>query len=408
MRSLVRAWWSTGDNYTWTMDYLASRSLVWPARVLAGASSGILGLLSLALLMTPVAPDTTRGEFIVWGFAAIAVAWTLRWWLGPAPAQFTSSLFLASAAIGITLVCAQISKPVSALFCLQALTLGAAYASFFHGAKTLVLHQFWALASVGVLATNVAMGPAQVPAGIVMGAIAFFAVVAMPPFVHFGFWVLRSDAADSIIDPLTGLLNRRGLHGSIAQLVGSDDADTDVVVFAIDLDLFKEVNDTMGHWVGDEVLIRTARRVQSVVRGSALFARVGGEEFVVMDLMPRSNACAVADRVRLAIAAPADRAPVTASIGVACVAATEFAAERMWSSLLDALLVNADSALYEAKARGRNKVASNFTAPTIGVDSGLLTPPPIGREFGAVRHDHERRITRRVERRRGFDQHRRN
>jgi diguanylate cyclase (GGDEF)-like protein len=128
-----------------------------------------------------------------------------------------------------------------------------------------------------------------------------------------------------------------------------------VVVMVVDLDRFKGINDAFGHAVGDEVLIRSARRIKSAVRGSALVARVGGEEFVVVDLAEPGHTERITERVRSAVAAPADHAPVTASVGVTSVALTKLAAPEVDSvALLDTIIGRADLAMFEAKRLGGN------------------------------------------------------
>jgi diguanylate cyclase (GGDEF)-like protein len=171
----------------------------------------------------------------------------------------------------------------------------------------------------------------------------------------FGIWVLRNDANESVTDPLTGLLNRRGLHLHIGDLFRDITArDADVAVMVVDLDRFKDINDTFGHTIGDAVLIRSARRIKSAVRGSALVARVGGEEFVIVDLAEHRHPEHDPDRVRHAIAAPADHA-VTASVGVTSVAIADFAAPEVDAvALLDTIIEQADRAMFDAKRNGGN------------------------------------------------------
>jgi diguanylate cyclase (GGDEF)-like protein len=83
-------------------------------------------------------------------------------------------------------------------------------------------------------------------------------------------------------DPLTGLLNRRGLHAALAQTLAQCTTEKLVAVYLLDLDGFKPVNDQHGHDVGDELLIAVARRLRGHVRESDVVARLGGDEFVVM------------------------------------------------------------------------------------------------------------------------------
>ena len=149
-----------------------------------------------------------------------------------------------------------------------------------------------------------------------------------PLGIQAAIWALHKDAKEAVTDPLTGLLNRRGLHLQVGGLVdaGGSHDDVHVVVMVVDLDRFKTVNDSFGHAVGDEVLMRSARRIQSAVGGSALVARVGGEEFVVVDVIEQGNAMTIAERVRFAVAAPARDAQITASVGVSSAALAGFVA----------------------------------------------------------------------------------
>jgi diguanylate cyclase (GGDEF)-like protein len=120
----------------------------------------------------------------------------------------------------------------------------------------------------------------------------------------------------------------------------------------IDIDHFKLVNDTHGHEAGDQVINRLGRALQEGTRGIDLAARIGGEEFaVILTETDLNGGVEVAERLRLAIKAieVQDLGVVTASFGVAeCPSAADNARE---------LLAKADSALYEAKRLGRDRVS---------------------------------------------------
>jgi diguanylate cyclase (GGDEF)-like protein len=125
----------------------------------------------------------------------------------------------------------------------------------------------------------------------------------------------RSDLARiSRADPLTGCLNRRGFAERFtAELNGAERSGQPLSLLQIDLDRFKEINDTQGHAAGDELLIWVVRTLQDTLRPTDWVGRLGGDEFAV--LLPgasRGNAVEVADRVRYALT---ERAP--ASIGIA-------------------------------------------------------------------------------------------
>jgi diguanylate cyclase (GGDEF)-like protein len=155
-------------------------------------------------------------------------------------------------------------------------------------------------------------------------------------------------------DALTLLHNRRHLDERLPLLIEESRREGHTLsAVMVDLDLFKRVNDTYGHRVGDEVLVEAADRLRQSCRLTDLPARWGGEEFVVV--LPdtrRTEARAMAERLRELLAAepvPTAEGPVsiTASLGVAQLGAGEGQT---------GLLERADEALYRAKRAGRNRV----------------------------------------------------
>jgi diguanylate cyclase (GGDEF)-like protein len=159
-------------------------------------------------------------------------------------------------------------------------------------------------------------------------------------------------------DPLTGCLNRRSLEAHVrADLRQARRRGSTVAVAAIDVDYFKEINDTRGHPVGDVVLQQISAIMKSVARDTDAVARFGGDEFMVV--LPDTGwegALTFAERLRQRVDeftfGPPDMAmSVTVSIGVALASGYE-------STSPETLFKNADSALYQAKAAGRNRVFS--------------------------------------------------
>ena len=157
----------------------------------------------------------------------------------------------------------------------------------------------------------------------------------------------------SLHDPLTGLPNRVLLNDRIEQaLARSSRMRGMVVVMFLDLDLFKVVNDSLGHHAGDALLIDVAQRLKSAVRSGDTLARFGGDEFVVMcEDVTEDEVNAIADRItsslRQSFTSDDRNVTVTASIGVAVATA---------NSTPQTLLRDADVAMYRAKEHGRNQV----------------------------------------------------
>ena len=157
-------------------------------------------------------------------------------------------------------------------------------------------------------------------------------------------------------DPVTGLPNRILFRTRLeTMLAETEERGEQVALLCLDLDKFKDVNDTLGHPAGDLLLAGVAARLRASLRRSDLVARLGGDEFAVA-LRSRNagvKARAVADRIIAAIGAPftlGDRM-VTIGVSIGAALAKERAAD------VDGLLKNADLALYEAKGSGRGTYA---------------------------------------------------
>lgn len=159
----------------------------------------------------------------------------------------------------------------------------------------------------------------------------------------------------AIRDELTRAYNRRHLlQRAEEEFERANRHSTDLSVIMIDADHFKNVNDTYGHDVGDEVLRQLTRTAEKQLRRSDLLARFGGEEFVV--LAPETDldgAVDLAERIRRSIDAlriPVDEGELrfTVSLGVAQATASDQSVE--------STLKKADQALYQAKEQGRNRV----------------------------------------------------
>ncbi len=155
-------------------------------------------------------------------------------------------------------------------------------------------------------------------------------------------------------DPLTGTLNRRGiLHALEIEIARAKRSSTRLCVGMCDIDHFKQVNDTHGHLIGDDVLCGVAQRIQDDLREYDLIGRFGGEEFIVVipgctdspKECPYLRICtAVAESP---MATKGCDIPVSVSIGVASASG---------DSTADTMLAAADAALYRAKDAGRNRV----------------------------------------------------
>ncbi|SNR25650.1 diguanylate cyclase [Paracoccus sediminis] len=176
---------------------------------------------------------------------------------------------------------------------------------------------------------------------------------------------VKRNMAWAMTDPLTGLYNRRYAVPQLVEIArGAMRQQSGFAVMALDLDRFKTINDNFGHAAGDAVLCDVARRVESVVAGRGMTARLGGEEFlVVLADTTETEAHRIAQDIRRAVETRPTLLPrvsgggqvqVTLSVGVALEQAPFYISRP--DVLAEIALERADRAMIAAKSLGRNQV----------------------------------------------------
>ncbi len=163
--------------------------------------------------------------------------------------------------------------------------------------------------------------------------------------------LLEQFRAQAETDRLTGLANRRRFEALATQAMKSARAGQMGLLY-FDLDLFKRVNDTFGHHAGDEVLVEVARRLEALVAGQIVLARLGGDEFAVLCIdLDEAVQRTVAEAILAVLSEPFEiegrRLRIGSSIGIAVL--------RDEGVTFETLCRQADIALYQAKATGRNR-----------------------------------------------------
>ncbi|MDQ7910903.1 EAL domain-containing protein [Phytohabitans sp. ZYX-F-186] len=166
-------------------------------------------------------------------------------------------------------------------------------------------------------------------------------------------------------DPLTGLPNRLMLAREISRLLSTvppaqtPSAEPAVWVLFLDLDGFKLVNDSWGHEAGDHLLVEVARRLRDTVPEPAMVARVGGDEFVVARLGTRQETVTLVERIMERLSAPVQvssaEVVITPSIGVVGTTAGMAPVPAVAAVTAEALMRDADTAMYRAKSDGRGR-----------------------------------------------------
>lgn len=163
-------------------------------------------------------------------------------------------------------------------------------------------------------------------------------------------------------DQLTGIYNRRYLQNRLQEEIKSAlSSESNLSFILFDIDYFKKINDLYGHQVGDQVLVKIAALVQKTIRKTDVFARFGGEEFVILALGARiDEGFNIAEKVRHVIEedeTDSGKIRVTVSAGVSTL--EKYRGRENVNQISDLLLNDADKNMYEAKTSGRNRVVAN-------------------------------------------------
>jgi diguanylate cyclase (GGDEF)-like protein len=208
-----------------------------------------------------------------------------------------------------------------------------------------------------VVASAAAAGSLVVDGGTagIWTAAALLVVLLTAAAVPGRFRDMLADQADAAAtDPLTGALNRRSFQEAAErERLRAERRDEPISIAYLDLDGFKEVNDQHGHKTGDKVLEDLADRVLKTIRGTDLFCRIGGDEFVL--LLPDTDAkeaASVLQRARTTMGA--EGTPVTSSVGIATF--------RIVPTTVGAMIDAADDLMYQAKRQGKNRIVGSVVA----------------------------------------------
>ncbi len=350
-RSTFAQWWNDPVDHYWVLNFLQPRGYLKPLRRLVALGGVAMGIALVLVQFTELTEPVAVSRAVVAVLTVAAFAWPIYWLCRPWPSPRTSIILFILTDIGIALACATHGDPMAAMATTSLFAVTGIYIVFFHGPRAAAVHLV--VVTITVLGVAVWLGASGEPHAVILavckGLVSLLVTVGILPFAQFGFWLIRNSSVESLVDELTSLANRRGLQDYVSRLTASADPLPAVCVLVIDLDKFKGINDRHGHVVGDRVLVRTAHQLRDVLGRRAFLARTGGEEFVVIDQLPSTEAAALGERLRAAVAAAGPPA-VTASVGVVC-GHLDSAAD------FDRLLHLADTAMYTAKRDGGDRLA---------------------------------------------------
>jgi diguanylate cyclase (GGDEF)-like protein len=340
---------------------------------MANMTRGVVAAASLSLAAVPVAmlwssapPRGIAGIVLTIasgvGATACAVLWTARF---PSKDQSIAFAVLASASIAAAVI-AQ-SDPLTGVLACAAFATISGYIALFHAPWLMVTNLVFIIGVTAVPATALVTG-----GGVVRAACASAVVLVLNVAVPFGLQIIVQTLGVDLLkadrDPLTGLLNRRAFYQRTSSLVDASGSDAYVVLAMIDLDRFKRLNDTHGHYAGDVALVAVGRALRELTNRASVVARAGGEEFLVAEVISDPRPVFFGRRLCDAVAALPH--PVTASVGTAITQCDRMLEGGDNEAAITALISAADTAMYEAKRNGGNQ----FRHALLGTNIRMWNP----------------------------------
>lgn len=330
----------------------------------------VFGSIALVMLFSGEGPTDTLGRSVLVAVAVstvpaavivaranlIPILWARR--LRP---WGVNHLFVLYGDTGVTVALVTFSRPETALFGTLLFAILSAYVAYFCSPVVRNLHMVFTTAvivafSVLTWRTGDFTTTSVVARGLVAIAVVNGTLLLQSMFAFGVRTAIRDTLLHAHQDWLTSLWNRRGfMYWATATVKGS--GRRCVGMLCVDIDDFKSINDTHGHRAGDDVLEVAADRLQAAVGSNGVLGRTGGDEFAIATELNPPELIRLAESIRVSLHRSDDAVPVTASVGVAYTSRAGSDPAVAADAVVATMLHAADSALYEAKAAGRNRVA---------------------------------------------------
>ncbi|OHT82545.1 hypothetical protein BKG68_21120 [Mycobacteroides saopaulense] len=313
-----------------------------------------IGLLCMSILplgtivnMHPLGPQGT-GRTIHQTLIAVSFLVGVCWIVRPWPSRRWAIAFVMWADLSFAVSAWSYAGPMMRLAPVLYMSMIGVFAAFLLGWRVLAAHCVFASAALGSITLwNIHTGAASFLDQFLYNAPVFTTVVVLPIFIQAviegGRRSIRATVSAANRDPLTGLLNRRGMQAMFELALGRRPDPPTVVVMVADVDRFKELNDAYGHEAGDRTLQAIADMLFVNTRDDDIAARIGGDEFMVVTFVDQvGDIAAITERIRNAPLG-ADAPDVSLSLGVA------WSATNTEDFNFESLVRRADFQLYEAK-----------------------------------------------------------
>ena len=353
-------WFVQPHDYEWMTEFQNSHPSGKIIRVIVALSLiNISGMSAMSLFAEggPAGPfGTTLTLLLCASNLVIAALWLLR----PFPGRLGVIAFTVYADIGVAAALAVLDLRNALLGCVVFAVIGA-FATFFVSPRWVVAHLIFAASVVSPFAFLLYLrGDMDTITLLVQTDVVLIGIMSVPVTSHIFLTTLSADARSSALDPLTGLLNRRGLDAAISELWPQGRLEGQcAAVIVVDIDKFKAVNDLHGHDEGDKVIRRVADRLFGHLSRYGVLGRTGGEEYLAVVITSRLHIDALIHGIRRALHDSNDAVPVTVSVGAAIL----YAESPLWTTDSDTVSTAtraADSTMYQAKAAGGNRVVTTL------------------------------------------------
>ena len=209
---LIARWWREPVDYGAQVQYYTKRSLADAIRAMIVVGLALFALIATGLAFLARDADMPTAAIMVL-FAALTAYWSIAWWRNPWPSRRRSATFVVSLDSTIVLLLVMSTDWETGIYGLSCFALLAIYLMFFDGAKALAAHTVWmVIAAVDLVVDQLVVAHADTQLTAILVLLATLPVLVSPLGIQLSIWALRGDADASVHDPLTGLLNRRGLQ----------------------------------------------------------------------------------------------------------------------------------------------------------------------------------------------------
>lgn len=356
-------WYRAPHDFDWIINHRSTRPLTGIIRAVFGTAVLMYAVTSILMLFSDLGPSGTLAVGWVFFVLFTQVLVAARCVLGPIPGKKFFVGFLAFGDILTTSVLV-LYEPVASLIGTVLFAVTGAFCTYFLSPRLLVAHLVWTATFIigfglrtflSVMDGEVDFidGPAVATATVVL----LLATVGVPVFAQVAWTTLSNDAKRSVLDPLTGVFNRRGIDSELLDLwQQARKRGMSMAFIVVDIDKFKAVNDRFGHSRGDDVIVRVADRLRRLVRHQGgVLARTGGEEFLVALIGDARGIVDLGHDVVRLLCDQRDDIPVTVSVGLALLR-EDSALWDVGTSVVGRAARTADAAMYRSKQSGGNSL----------------------------------------------------